>query len=93
MAAVRRVRRVSGEIMGGCRMTLSSLIREWSKDFFEPGVFGLVMVVVSIVSEPDEDGLGIRSSGVAGVVPSSAVVVIGIRLMRSLSFCSPNKIM
>lgn len=92
MAAVRRVRRVSGEIMGGCRMTLSSLISEWSKDFFEPGVFGLVMVVVSIVSEPDDDGWVIRSSGVVGVGPVVVVVeVIGIRLMRSLSFCSPKK--
>lgn len=81
MAAVRRVRRVSGEIMGGCRMTFSSLIREWSKDFLEPGVLGLVIVVVSIVSDAG-DGLGIRSSGVVGV--------IGMRLMRNFSFCSPK---
>lgn len=54
-------------------------------------VVGLVLVV-SIVSEAGE-GLGIRScsSDAVGLVVVW-VVVMGMRLMRSLSFCSPPEL-
>ncbi len=55
MAAVRRVSRVSGEIIAGCWITLRALISEWSKDFL------VVVVVGGVVSTVSEAGL--RTSG------------------------------